>query len=587
MATFAINPTGLKVKPTYESMTNYIANQPMIAYPDRTATRIARSQKMALLFNENAAEMAQQQAKAQQNQMMQQMVTGIAQGLVGKGFGKGGTPSSSPGFQTPSSMVNPDALQTPGGSSAGAPSLDSDFVAMSPEPGVPAPPVPTEPIQTDPDIVEGGTQTDHGGLKVLKQKGKGGRNMLERYSDAVMAQAEKDDTGARDVPLTPLQAESMRRAMGKGGSPDFQTPIGRVDEAEGDHTRLPEQIRERTGVHDIATPDPTPRGLDAGASVPGPHSTLGSAAEREETIEEALEQIMEEDAANRESVSRQLAERGLATAAGMTDVVRKVSGRARSAGAELARRGAESARQRAGQAFEAGVSQFQRIMAERKRRSEEEQGEPPRYVATVVEDYSSGAPVQTMMHHAGALEQRALAHSSRPGMFQHTGIAGPSFGPTPGPASGQPLFGQAPQTQGQMPQTMVPPMPIGPASSSQGQMAPPPSSQGQMAPPQTPQRTRRQSAIAPGSSESVRRERAARELARLQQMQKDYSRVPEMPQEAPPAPAPAQPKKRGRPPRHHPTELELIHNRRGEQMLNQGPRGSAQLPTHEKRGGRK
>ena len=78
MATFAINPTGLKVKPTYESMTNYIANQPMIRYPDRTATRIARSQKMALLFNENAAEMAQQQAKAQQNQMMQQMVTGIA-----------------------------------------------------------------------------------------------------------------------------------------------------------------------------------------------------------------------------------------------------------------------------------------------------------------------------------------------------------------------------------------------------------------------------------------------------------------------------------------------------------------------------
>ena len=53
MAAFAINPTGLKVKPTYESMTNYIANQPMIAYPDRRATMVARSQKMALLFNEN------------------------------------------------------------------------------------------------------------------------------------------------------------------------------------------------------------------------------------------------------------------------------------------------------------------------------------------------------------------------------------------------------------------------------------------------------------------------------------------------------------------------------------------------------
>ena len=71
-------------------MTNYIANQPMIAYPDRTATRIARSQKMALLFNENAAEMAQQQARAQQNQMIQSMTTGIARQLMGKGFGRGG-----------------------------------------------------------------------------------------------------------------------------------------------------------------------------------------------------------------------------------------------------------------------------------------------------------------------------------------------------------------------------------------------------------------------------------------------------------------------------------------------------------------
>ena len=506
MATFAINPTGLKVKPTYESMTNYIANQPMIRYPDRTVTRIARSQKMALLFNENAAEMAQQQAKAQQNQMMQQMVTGIAKGLVGKGFGKGGTPSASPGFQSPSSassVFNPAALQTPGGSSAGAPSLDSDFVAMSPEPGVPAPPVPTHSIQVNPDVVEGGTQTIHGGLK---EKARGGHNMLEVYPESVMAQAEKD--GGRGMPISSGAGSS-------GDPPEFQTPIGRVDEAEGDHTKLPEQIRQRTGVHDITTPEPTPRGL----SVPGPRSrsTTESASEMSETIEEALGQIMEEDAANRESVSRQLAERGLATAAGMTDVVRKVSGRARSAGAELARRGAESARQRAGQAFEAGVSQFQQIMAARKKKSEEQQGSPPRSVATVVEDYSSGAPVQIMLHHAGALEQRALAQSSRPGMFQHTGIAGPSFGPvggpTPGPASGQPIFGQAPQTQGrmpQMPQTMMPPMPIGPASSSQGQMAPPPP------PPQTPQR--RPSALPPGTSESVRRARAAAELAKMEQM---------------------------------------------------------------------
>ena len=89
MATFAINPTGLKIKPTYESQVNYIANQPRIAYPDRTATMIARSQKMAQLFNENAAQMAEQQARAQQNQMMTQMISGISQGLAQQGLGVG------------------------------------------------------------------------------------------------------------------------------------------------------------------------------------------------------------------------------------------------------------------------------------------------------------------------------------------------------------------------------------------------------------------------------------------------------------------------------------------------------------------
>ena len=87
MATFAINPTGLRIKPTYESQVNYIANQPRIAYPDRTATMAARSQKMAQLFNENAAQMAEQQARAQQNKMMEGMVSGTAQGLMAKGFG--------------------------------------------------------------------------------------------------------------------------------------------------------------------------------------------------------------------------------------------------------------------------------------------------------------------------------------------------------------------------------------------------------------------------------------------------------------------------------------------------------------------
>ena len=65
MAKYAINPTGLRVKPTYESQLNYIANQPTIAYPDRGATFAARSIKMNQLFNESASQMAEQQARIQ------------------------------------------------------------------------------------------------------------------------------------------------------------------------------------------------------------------------------------------------------------------------------------------------------------------------------------------------------------------------------------------------------------------------------------------------------------------------------------------------------------------------------------------
>ena len=76
MATFAINPTGLKVKPTYESQVGYIASQPRIAYPDRRATMMARSQKMGQLFNENAAQMAEQQEKLQEEKAEQKEAAG-------------------------------------------------------------------------------------------------------------------------------------------------------------------------------------------------------------------------------------------------------------------------------------------------------------------------------------------------------------------------------------------------------------------------------------------------------------------------------------------------------------------------------
>ena len=55
MAKFAINPTGLKAKPTYESQIEYIANQPTIAYPDRGATFAARSMRANQLFEQHAA----------------------------------------------------------------------------------------------------------------------------------------------------------------------------------------------------------------------------------------------------------------------------------------------------------------------------------------------------------------------------------------------------------------------------------------------------------------------------------------------------------------------------------------------------
>ena len=70
MALFAIHPTGLKVKPTYDSQIGVIANQPRIGYPDRSATFMARSQKLGQLLNENAAQMADQQMRILQQQML-------------------------------------------------------------------------------------------------------------------------------------------------------------------------------------------------------------------------------------------------------------------------------------------------------------------------------------------------------------------------------------------------------------------------------------------------------------------------------------------------------------------------------------
>ena len=219
------------------------------------------------------------------------MVSGVAEGLRGKGFGKG--------TQTdPVSVSDPNVAVTRAGAQTDPPPATESTEAQTgitgpvedaldararrllernpltnvqetqTEPGDPTPPVATEAIQTNPDVVIVGTQT------------------------------------------TPVQRQSMSGEEffeSREDGSDFSTP-GRVSDAGGDHTRLPEHIQERTGVHDIATPSPTPRGLDAGASVPGPHSTVQSSAEAYDSLEEDLAEVMEEEEARRQSVSQQLAQ---------------------------------------------------------------------------------------------------------------------------------------------------------------------------------------------------------------------------------------------------------------------------------------
>ena len=90
MAKFAINPTGLKIKPTYESQIEYIANQPTIAYPDRGATFAARSMKANQLFEQNAAQMAEQKARKELNQMHNSASRGLGGAMAPDASSSGG-----------------------------------------------------------------------------------------------------------------------------------------------------------------------------------------------------------------------------------------------------------------------------------------------------------------------------------------------------------------------------------------------------------------------------------------------------------------------------------------------------------------
>ena len=109
MAKFAINPTGLKVKPTYESQIEYIANQPTIAYPDRGATFAARSMKANQLFEQNAAQMAEQKARMELNQMNNSAARGLGGAMAPDASSSGGMriPRVPPAATAPVARLSP------------------------------------------------------------------------------------------------------------------------------------------------------------------------------------------------------------------------------------------------------------------------------------------------------------------------------------------------------------------------------------------------------------------------------------------------------------------------------------------------
>ena len=299
MATFAINPTGLRVRPTYESLTNYIVNQPMIAYPERRATMIARSQKMSQLFNENAAEMAQQQAKAQQNLMMEKMTRGVAEGLMAKGFGKGSVGSSgfATGLATPGGTTQainvpppPQTQTTEAQTQITGPvedRLDARVRRLLDEPGVPAPPIPTETIQTNPDkaiqatveMVEGPNQQ----TRLSSYRGQarlGGRNLQSVITPSRLAELYPNE---REVPLTDKQQAFVDLAHGvwplmedppprpRASSVPPVTPKAQPKSSpEASPTISPPTttipyVPPKLQFVDMSTPDATPRGLSVPA----------------------------------------------------------------------------------------------------------------------------------------------------------------------------------------------------------------------------------------------------------------------------------------------------------------------------------
>ena len=69
MAKYAVNYSGLRLKRSYDSLVQTIANQPMIIYPNRMASIVRDSPYMTALQDLNNAEMADEDEKRKEEEV--------------------------------------------------------------------------------------------------------------------------------------------------------------------------------------------------------------------------------------------------------------------------------------------------------------------------------------------------------------------------------------------------------------------------------------------------------------------------------------------------------------------------------------
>ena len=84
---YAINYEGLRKRDSYEEILNYIHNQPILKYPERTATRLIQSPYFTKFHGGTALELEDQEKNLSMEKMKQEILRAIA-GSGGKGIGK-------------------------------------------------------------------------------------------------------------------------------------------------------------------------------------------------------------------------------------------------------------------------------------------------------------------------------------------------------------------------------------------------------------------------------------------------------------------------------------------------------------------